>query len=201
MLTFSGADIERRKRFIASLKPGQVVVETLKLYRKPKTDQQVRTIWGLLIETVKQGLDEMGFDMAVLFPTAQIPPGIPCPREVLMQVFYAACNDVGEMGERKTLSQMNTIEAATFFDKCRDHAASVWGIVVPDPDPNWRMKRTDTGDVSPQGQSGTPPADSAPTSMDNKLLHCPNHHHIYTSSVGPDGLCPACKAIGKEVRI
>ncbi len=139
-LRFSGADAERRKSFLSSLPPGTVVTETLKRYRPPKTHQQVKAIWGLLIESIKRELDRMGFDLQTLIPTARVTPGIECPREVIMQLLYAVCGDVGDQGERKTLSQMTTIEAARFFDRARDHVASAWGIVVPDPDPQWREK-------------------------------------------------------------
>jgi hypothetical protein len=138
-IAFAKDTNEQRRRFLASCKPGTVVKETLLRHRPEKTHQQVKLIWGLLIEHVKKGLDAMGFDLATLFPTAQVPPGVPCPREVLMQLFYACCNDVGENGERKTLSQMNTVEAAAFFEACRDHAARTWGIIVPEPDPNWKQ--------------------------------------------------------------
>lgn len=139
-IALSKDGVEQRKRFLASCKPGTVVRETLVRHHPEKSHQQVKAIWGLLIEETKRGLDEMGFDLGTLFPTAQVPPGIPCPREVLMQIFYACCSDVGPNGERKTLSKMDTIEAATFFDNCRDHAARTWGILIPDPDPSWREK-------------------------------------------------------------
>ena len=126
--------------FLQSCKDGQAVTLEIKRLRAKGTYQQCKTIWGLLVMSIKHGLDEMGVDFATLISSDKMPPGLPVPKDVIMQILYATCNDVGDNGERKTLSQMDIVERMRFFDRCRDYAASAWGIIVPDPEPNWREK-------------------------------------------------------------
>ena len=76
-------------------------------------------------------------DLATFLNSPLIPAGLEVPDDVIQAVLYACCNDVGDDGERKTLSKMDTIEASRFFEKCRNHAASAWHIEIPDPSPTW----------------------------------------------------------------
>ena len=126
--------------FLTSCKHGQAVKVKITRLRASKTDQQNRMIWGLLIATIKACLDDRGIDLGTLMPSANIPEGQPVPRDVIMQILYATCNDVGDQGERKTLGKMDVVETSRFFEKCRNYVASAWGIIVPDPDQNWREK-------------------------------------------------------------
>lgn len=142
-LTFSPAMRGFLESFLKSCKPDQTVIVSLKKQRKKQTDAQRRTIWGLLIGTISNSLDEMGIDLGCLVPHADIPDGQPIPKDVIMAILYATCNDVGENGERKTLSNMDIQETSLFFEKCRNYVASRWGVVVPDPDPFWRENRKD----------------------------------------------------------
>ena len=137
-IRYPPAIAELHDSFLRSVKPGTAVKVMMTRFYPKGTHQQKKMIWGLLMESVKRGLDEMGFDLSVLAPTAKIPPGLPIPREVLKEVFYATCGDVGPEGEYRTLSQMDIVETGTFFDKCRAYAAGVRNIQVTDPDQNWR---------------------------------------------------------------
>ena len=139
-LTFPPVIAGLRDSMLQSCKPGTVVREKLTPSRPSKSHQQIKALWGLVIEMVKREFDDRGWDLNMLLPTANVPTGIPVPRDVLKAVFYAACGNVGDQGERKTMSQMNVLEMSRFFENCRDHAARTWGIIVPDPDPNWRDK-------------------------------------------------------------
>ena len=109
-----------------------------------KTNQQVKTIWGLLIATIKSNFDDRGWDMGVLF--RDVPPGLPCEANDIKRYLYAQCGNVGPEGEYRTLSgrkdspPMNVYEAGQFFEKCRTYAAGKWNIQIPDPDPHWREK-------------------------------------------------------------
>ena len=82
--------------------------------------------------------DERGWDLAAIIPALKIPTGYPVPRDVIASILYATCNDVGESGERKTLSKMNTTEASKYFERCRDYPAIRWRIAIPEPNPNWK---------------------------------------------------------------
>jgi hypothetical protein len=83
----------------------------------------------------------------MLMPGLKVHPGYSVPADVLQQLFYATCNDVGDNGERLTLSKMSTIQASHFFEKCRDYAANQWHIFIADPDPNWKGKDANSTDV------------------------------------------------------
>ena len=112
--------------------------ETITRVSKPKTHQQVKMHFGLVISMIKYTFDERGIDLACLIPGVKIPPGQPVPKDVIQRILYACCNDVGDEGERKTLSKMNTIEASRFFEACRNYAARMWHIQIPEPDINWK---------------------------------------------------------------
>ena len=136
------AQQQMRSEFLHSLGTCSVI-ERIDRVAKPKTHQQVKTHFGLVISMIKYAFDERGIDLATLIPGHKIPPGRPVPKDVIQQILYACCNDVGDEGERKTLSKMNTIEASRFFDACRDHAARIWHIQIPEPDKDWRKTNGD----------------------------------------------------------
>ena len=139
------------KSFLQSCKPGQALSLEIKRLRPNKSHQQVKMIWGLLIESIKRELDDRGIDLGTLIPAARVPHGIPCPREVIMSILYATCNDVGDQGERKTLSKMDIAEAGRFFEKCRNYVAGAFELDIPDPDPRWQQKAiAGTGKDEPQ---------------------------------------------------
>ena len=128
---------QMRNEFLHSLGTCNVI-ERIDRVAKPKTHQQVKMHFGLVVSMIKYAFDERGIDLATLIPSVKIPPGRPVPKDVIQQILYACCNDVGDEGERKTLSKMNTIEASRFFDACRDHAARIWRIQIPEPNINWK---------------------------------------------------------------
>jgi len=142
-LWFSHAQNAMRSRFLSSCGTCNVI-ERITRSSAPKTHQQVKCHWGLVVGTIKQEFDDRGWDMAVLFPDLDLPTGYEVPADVIQKVLYAACSDVGEAGERKTLSKMSTAEASRFFEKCRDWAAIKWNIVIPDPNPDWKNEQAQT---------------------------------------------------------
>ena len=127
----------RRNDYLARMKDGALVeVEAKRIYPE-KTQAQLGAYWGLLIETVWRGLDEMGVDLATFLKNEKIPPGLPVTRDIIHEVLTAACGHVAEDRSHRRLSQMNTAEAARNFDACRTLVAGCWGIQVPDPVPTW----------------------------------------------------------------
>jgi hypothetical protein len=129
---------DMRDHYVHKWKDGtQVRIEIVRVGRN-KTVQQLRTHWGLVIGTIRREFDERGMDLATFLRSETIPEGQPVPADVIQAVLYACCNDIGENGERKTLSKMSTWEASQFFDRCRNYAASAWNIQIPDPAPTWK---------------------------------------------------------------
>jgi len=119
-----------RERFLHSLKDGSRVRETLIKEGRPKTHQQVKSHFGLVIETIRQRLHEMGVDVC----------GVPPCKEQVHEILKKACGGVGDMGETLGLSEMTTAQASQFFENCRVWAATQLSLVIPDPDPNWQAK-------------------------------------------------------------
>ena len=130
----------QRSHYLSTLPDGASVIETLRREGKPKTNAQVRTHWGLVVGFICAWCDANAIDLAELLHSEAIPPAVPVTKDVVQDILYAACNDVGEDGQRKTLSQMSTKEASDFFERCRNFAAHRWQIVIPEPDPNWKDK-------------------------------------------------------------
>lgn len=131
---------EMRDAYINNFPDGTQVRISIKRIGRNKSVQQVRCHWGLVIGMIRMEFDDRGIDLRTFLKSERVPPGIPVPADVIQSYLYACCNDVGDDGERKTLSKMNTVEASRFFEKCRNHAASEWSVAIPEPDPNWRMQ-------------------------------------------------------------
>jgi len=138
----------RRARYLGKLKDGTIVKERLVRQGSPKSRQQLGCHFGLVVGMIRDELAENGIDLATFLAAlagydaratnSRIAPGIPVSREVIAAALYAY-NDVGDDGERKRISEMNTIEMSRFFENCRN-AVAQWSIVqlqIPDPDPNW----------------------------------------------------------------
>lgn len=130
--TFPPIVEESRRQYLSSLKNGTSIVEEIKPIRPHKTYQQVKCHWGLVMQRAKAGLDEQGYDVM----------GVPLSQDMIQQILYRYCGGVGENGENKTLSKMNIDEASRFFENCRTFL-SQFGIVIPEPDKNWRQKKQD----------------------------------------------------------
>lgn len=139
-LVLSPEQAEMRDVYVRKMKDGTKVRIKLTRLGRDKTLQQLRCHWGLVIGTIKREFEERGMDLATFLRSESIPEGQPVPVDVIQAVLYACCNDVGDNGERKTLSKMNTTEASRFFEKCRDYVAAQWSIQIPDPDPLWKER-------------------------------------------------------------
>jgi hypothetical protein len=124
------------------LADGMYEVEIKKLTEK-KTDKQVKTIFGLLIESVIVKANDDGIDTSSflkLLVQEDMPTGVGLTKDFLYQLFLVCCPVYDDFGRRITLSKMSVGQAAKFFEDCRNLLASR-DIVVPDPDPNWKHKK------------------------------------------------------------
>jgi hypothetical protein len=131
-----------KEAYIQKLREDEPVIISIKRLSRNKTWQQVKCHWGLVVTTIRREFADRGMDLATFLNSPTIPNGLEVPADVIQAVLYATCNDVGENGERKTLSKMSTVEASRFFSKCQNYAASAWAIQIPDPDPLWATTRS-----------------------------------------------------------
>ena len=86
-----------------------------------------------------QVFDDRGWDSSYLFRLSK-PTGVPCNLTMFQQFFYAQYPTSDENGKIITMSDFTTEDESVFFEAIRNHAASQWSIVIPDPDPKWKEK-------------------------------------------------------------
>ena len=132
---------EQRRKQWAKIPEGAIFKSSLVVPRNPKTYQQIKAHWGMVIGMTIEELDSRGYDTSFLYnlPT---PTGIAIKGAQLQQFLYAACPTYAEDGRELTLSKMDTMEASDFFDRCRSFLASQWSIVIPEPDKDWKNQGT-----------------------------------------------------------
>ena len=130
-LMLSDTQCALRQRLLASMKNGCRVRETITKEGTAKTHQQVKAHFGLVVETVRQRLIDMGCSICGVAPN----------KEMVHQILKRACGGVGELGESLGLSEMNTTQASQFFSNCRDWAAVELQLVVPEPNICWKEKK------------------------------------------------------------
>jgi hypothetical protein len=119
-----------RGKYLESLPEGTAVVETIQRIGTPKTHQQVKAFFGMIVASAAERFNDIGIDVM----------GVPLSRDMVKELMYHYCGGVGDHGESVRLSKMTTIQASTFFNNCRDWLAT-FGVVVPNPDPQWREKQ------------------------------------------------------------
>ena len=136
----------QRQNYLSSLKDDTRVIEEIKRDTKSKTHQQIKTIWGLALATVKAEFDDRGWDTSVLYNLDK-PTGIGVTANMLKEFFYGVIPMYNGDGQRITLSHKDcsTIIAAKFFEDMRNFSASQFSIYIPDPNPNWQEEQSDGG--------------------------------------------------------
>lgn len=142
MLEMSPEQKELRYQYLSNLKASDLIEETLKKYRSPKSQKQLGAWWGLFCKVVLAEFDDRGWDTSYIFKLDK-PTGIGISSELLKEFLYAMCPSYNDLGERITMRGMDTLQMAGFFEQCRNFAASQWSINVPEPDPNWKNKDKD----------------------------------------------------------
>lgn len=135
--TMAPAIAEMARRHWNSIKEGEEFTLSLTKIRAGKSQKQLGAIWGLMIAKAVLEFDEKAMDTSYLYGLS-VPTGVPIKNGPLCDYLYSMCPIYTEINKRITLSKANTEEAAKFFDECRNHLASQFGIVIPDPNPNWR---------------------------------------------------------------
>lgn len=132
-----------RLDYLRRWKNGTMVRETLTRILRNKSQQQLGAHFGLMFRIILEEFESRGWDLQMLFKN--VPPGIEVSKDILKEYLYAVAGDVGDNGERRRISHMNTVEMSRHFEKARDYAASAWQIVVPDPNPWYRLEELSAG--------------------------------------------------------
>ena len=130
------------KDFMENAPPGRYVM-TIAKERPPKSQKQCAVIFALMIQqTIIQANDlAIGVDdLLVHLIDGRIPKGQMLTTDFLHELMYVICPTTDADGRRVTLSKMNTLQAYELFERYRNIMAPL-GIVIDDPDPNWRNKK------------------------------------------------------------
>jgi len=134
-LTLPTIQKELRRQFLASLKDGARVKETLTRESLTKTHQQVKAYFGLVVEMIRQKFIEMGVDVCGIAPN----------KEMIHEILKRACGGVGEQGEVMGLSSMSISQVSKFFENCQTWSATQLNLYIPEPDKDWRRKEERKG--------------------------------------------------------
>ena len=129
-------------QWLDNIQDGTMIVSEYKILRPSKSYQQVKTHFGLLLNTIIAKANDEGIDTSAflkLIIRDDLPTGIGLTKDFLHELFYCLCPVYDDNGRRITLSKMNTEQASKWLDECRNLMASR-GIYIPDPDPNWKEK-------------------------------------------------------------
>lgn len=129
----------QEKRYLSTFKPSDVIKKTLEKYHQPKSNKQLKTWWGLFCKIVLAEFNDRGKDTGDVFNIDK-PTGIEISKELLKDWMYILCPTYDDEGHRVTMSDMNTMQMAKFFDDCRKFASSQWSIYIPEPDKEWHEK-------------------------------------------------------------
>lgn len=138
-MSFDFEEPEEYEEFEDQAPSGRYSFEIKKEY-PPKTPKQCAVIFALMIrETIIQANDKaIGVDdLLVHLIDGRIPKGQMLTVDFLHELMYVICPTTDKHGHRITLSKMNTVQASALFERYRNIMAPL-GIVIDDPDPNWR---------------------------------------------------------------
>lgn len=131
--------LEEIRSYLESERNGAINL-SIKRAVKPKSNQQVKTIFGLMIaQTIIQCNDKaIGIeDLLVYLIDGHIPKGQAITTDFLHALMYTICPTCDEDGRRTTLSKMSTKQASDLFERFRMIMAPL-GIDIPDPRPDWK---------------------------------------------------------------
>jgi hypothetical protein len=135
---------EARRLYLSGIKDGTQITETLIKESPNKSHKQIKTIFGLVVATVKQQCDEHGWDSSTLLKTSK-PTGVPASEGLIKEYLYATCPIFDDDGQRITLSspKCTMAKAAKFITEAMAIAASELSIYIPDPNPAWRDEKVE----------------------------------------------------------
>ena len=139
--TFDRRNQELYNQYESDAKPGCYQV-TYKKAVKPKSHNQVKTIFGLMIESTIAQANDQGIDVSYFLKylmSEYEPKGQGLTVGFLHELMYVICPTVDDEGLRVTLSKMGTVQAANLFESFRN-IVSPLGIVIPDPNPYYKKE-------------------------------------------------------------
>lgn len=120
---------DKLREFVLSALPGKELRVEVCEYRKRRSDEQNKALWGLAYKILSEATGNDPDDLHTFF---------------LGEHFGWETIDV--MGQKRRVplkrsSKLTTVEFAEFFDFIQRRSAETVGVYIPDPDPMWRERR------------------------------------------------------------
>lgn len=141
-LVLPEAQRQLRQHFVATLRDGQRVEETLVKKSDSGTHEQLKYQFGVIIALLIDYCIEWGHGIFGCAPT----------RDMVKEVLYVACADSDDDGCRLTLSKMDKAQRSAFIDRCMHWCAHLTPpLFIPPADPNWQEKRKSNGHTETEG--------------------------------------------------
>jgi hypothetical protein len=115
--------------FALTALPGKALRVEVSEYRKRRSDDQNRALWGVAYKTLRDATGNDPDDLHTFF---------------LGEWFGWETIDV--MGQKRRVplrrsSKLTTAEFAEFYAFIQQRSAETVGVFIPDPDPFWNMER------------------------------------------------------------
>ncbi len=117
------------RAFVMTALPGKEIRVEVCEYRKRRSDDQNKALWGLAYKILSDATGNDADDLHTFF---------------LGEFFGWEVIDV--MGQKRRVpirrsSKLTTVEFADFFAFIQQRSAETVGVYIPDPDPHWRDMR------------------------------------------------------------
>lgn len=114
------------RSFVLSALPGREIRVEVCEYRKRRSDDQNKALWGLAYKLLHEATGHDVDDLHAFF---------------LGEFFGWETIDV--LGQKRRVpikrsSKLTTVEFSEFFSFIQQRAAETVGIYIPDPDPSWK---------------------------------------------------------------
>ena len=148
-LTESGLVFKNRKKFDSEMQDARkskwkYVLVTVEKWKKKKSWQQAKYLFGVVYPMVVHGLNELGFeDLGEDEQGGKILVDVDTVHEYMKERFSTEYIKVvspisGEVIKmNKTTKSMSTVQYMAFVESIRKFASEFLGINIPDPDPMW----------------------------------------------------------------
>ena len=117
------------RAFVMSALPGKELRVEVCEYRKRRSDDQNRALWGVAYKTLSDATGNDPDDLHTFFLGE-----------------WSGWEIIDVMGSKRRVpkrrsSKMTTVEFAEFYAFIQQRSAETVGVYVPDPDPQWHMRK------------------------------------------------------------
>jgi len=139
---FFSEEQHKMNSYLSGLRNGVPLTDEIRPLERSKTDKQLATYFGLLMEKVVTQADDKAIDTSEflrLIIQDDLPSGNRLDKNFLYELLLKLC-PVCRSGKKLTLSKMTTVELSKFYELCWNLMSSR-GFDIPKPQKDWREKK------------------------------------------------------------